>query len=665
MSNHLSGQHSAYLKQHADNPIDWYPWGPEAFEKAEREQKPVFLSIGYAGCHWCHVMARESFENERIARILNRDYVAVKVDREERPDVDAVYLEVCTALSGSAGWPMTILMTPEKKPFWAGTYLPPENRGRQLGLRTLLLAVAEKWKTDRQGLEKAGEEITDFLRRQTEAGETRASEKDLTRAFEQLKGSFDDQYGGFGTAPKFPSPQNLFFLQRYARATGDEDARHMLELSLKKMALGGIYDQIGGGFCRYSTDREWLKPHFEKTLCDNALLALCYTEAYQQGRFPLYRRVACETLDYCLRELRIHPGGFCSGQDADTQGQEGGSYLLTPEQVEKVLGPERARHFCETYDITPEGNFQGKSIPNLLLNDRWHLADEAHRQDREALLRARETDAKPTTDQKILTAWNGMLLMALSRAALVFPDRGSDYYYHASRLSRVLLELCGGYEPEKLQAVYYDEQSLGQHPAQLDDYAFLALGLLEFYQLELDPLHLLAAEQLADYILAHFSDPEGGFFRTADKAEELIKRPKEIFDGASPSGNSAAALLFEKLYLLSGREKWDKAAEKQLDDLAARSQTAPAGLCYAWLALADRCYPGKQLVLVNDSPTRLLRDIQRRSGPELSVLLKTGQDSLLSRFAPFTRDLERRESKPTYYPCEAGACSLPFTQDAE
>ena len=519
------------------------------------------------------------------------------------------------------------------------------------------------WWNDRAGLEKAGEEITGFLQRQADAEEDRASEKNLDRAFEQLKSIFDDQYGGFGTAPKFPSPQNLLFLQRCARATGDEDARHMVELSLKKMALGGIYDQIGGGFCRYSTDREWLRPHFEKTLYDNALLALCYTEAYQQGRFPLYRRVACETLDYCLRELRIHPGGFCSGQDADTAGEEGGSYLLTPELVEQVLGPERARHFCETYDITPEGNFQGKSIPNLLLNDRWHLADEAHGEDRKKLLQARELRAKPAADQKIVTAWNGMLLMALSRAAWVF--NSEEYYSAACRLSRVLLELCGGYEPEKLQAVYYDEKDLERHPAQLDDYAFLALGLLEFYQLELDSLHLLAAEQLADYILAHFSDPGGGFFRTADNAEQLIKRPKEVFDGASPSGNSAAALLFEKLYLLSGREKWDRAAEKQLDYLAGRSRNAPAGLCYAWLALADRIYPTKQLVLVNDGPTRLLRDIQRRSGPDLAVLMKTGEDSLLSRFAPFTQALERRENKPTYYPCEAGACSLPFTQDAE
>ena len=663
MSNHLSGQHSAYLKQHAENPIDWYPWGDEAFEKASREQKPVFLSIGYAGCHWCHVMARESFEDKEIAEILNRHYVAVKVDREERPDVDAVYLEVCSALNGSAGWPMTILMTPEKKPFWAGTYLPRENRGRQPGLRALLLVVAEKWRSDRKELEKAGEEITAYLQREREVDGAAASEKTIQAALGQLKQSFDGEYGGFGAAPKFPAPQNLLFLMRYARATGDEEARHMVELTLKKMALGGIYDQIGGGFCRYSTDREWLKPHFEKTLYDNALLALCYTEAYQQGRFPLYRRIACETLDYCIRELQIEVGGFCSGQDADFRGVEGGSYLLTPEMVEKVLGPERARHFCETYDVTPEGNFQGRSIPNLLLNERWHLADEAHAQDRKQLLRDREQNARPGRDPKLVTAWNGMLLMALSRAALVFSGNDSDYYQHAFRLSRVLLELCGGYEPEKLQSVYYGKQSLGQHPAQLDDYVFLALGLLEFYQLELDSLYLLAAEQLAEYVVEHFSDPAGGFFRTADNSERLIKRPKEIFDGASPSGNSAAALLFEKLYLLSGREKWDRAAGKQLDYLAGCSKAASAGLCYAWLALADRLYPGKQLVLVNEGPTELLREIQRRSGPDLSVLLKEPEDPKLSRFAPFTADLARKENKPTYYPCETGACSLPFTED--
>ena len=321
MSNHLASERSPYLLQHAENPVDWYPWGEAAFEKARREQKPVFLSIGYATCHWCHVMARESFESEAVARILNQSFVSVKVDREERPDVDAVYMEACTALNGSGGWPLTIIMTPEKQPFFAGTYLPRENRGRQLGLIPLLQAVAAKWERDRAGLTKTAGELTAYLNREGGAVSGTLDPSLPGKAYEQLRASFDKEYGGFGTAPKFPTPQNLLFLLRYAALSGEKAARQMAEQTLQQMARGGIYDQFGGGFARYSTDREWLAPHFEKTLYDNALLALCYTEAWQEGHFALYRRVSEETLDYCLRELRSPPGRL---YQRPGRGQRGG-----------------------------------------------------------------------------------------------------------------------------------------------------------------------------------------------------------------------------------------------------------------------------------------------------------------------------------------------------
>ncbi|MBO5556815.1 MAG: thioredoxin domain-containing protein, partial [Oscillospiraceae bacterium] len=417
MGNHLAGERSPYLLDHAENPVDWYPWGEEAFQKAKREDKPVFLSIGYSTCHWCHVMAQESFEDERVAAILNRDFVSVKVDREERPDVDAVYMEVCTALNGSGGWPLTILMAPDQQPFFAGTYLPRESRGRYMGLVPLLQAVAAKWKSDRASLLKTGGELAAYLRREAPAGGDAPDGALLDRAIEQLRASYDKEYGGFGTAPKFPAAHNLLLLLRFGKLAGDKEARAMAEHTLQQMARGGIYDHIGGGFARYSTDREWLAPHFEKTLYDNALLALAYTEAWQEGHFALYRDTAESILDYCLRELHCEQGGFSSGQDADSEGVEGKYYLFTPAEVCSVLGDKAGKPFCECYDITEEGNFQGKSIPNLLLNTRWNLLPEGYDDLREKLRLYRAARCPLRTDTKRLTAWNGLMLMALARAA--------------------------------------------------------------------------------------------------------------------------------------------------------------------------------------------------------------------------------------------------------
>ena len=347
MSNSLINEKSPYLLQHAENPVDWYPWGAAAFEKARREDKPVFLSIGYSTCHWCHVMAHESFEDLQVAEVLNRYFVAVKVDREERPDVDAVYLRVCQALTGGAGWPLTIIMTPEQQPFFAGTYLPKNGVGGRIGLLQLLRAVARKWSGSREELLRAGRDATAALRAMPQTESAPLDEELLKKAAGQLAASYDAEYGGFGSAPKFPSPHNLIFLQRYAYHTGDKAAKEELENTLRQMYKGGIYDHFGGGFARYSTDREWLAPHFEKTLYDNAMLALCYTEAWQNSRMALYRQVAEATLDYCLRELRADSGGFYCGQDADSGGEEGAHYLFTPAEVKKLLGEDDGRHFCE------------------------------------------------------------------------------------------------------------------------------------------------------------------------------------------------------------------------------------------------------------------------------------------------------------------------------
>ena len=376
MSNSLIKEKSPYLRQHAENPVDWLPWGEEAFYRAGHEDKPIFLSIGYSTCHWCHVMARESFEDSQVAALLNRYYIPVKVDREERPDVDSVYMQACQALTGSGGWPLTIIMTADKLPFFAGTYIPKNSRGNQAGLIPLLSAIARRWAEDRESLLKTAGEIGSFLSAQREPSPAEPGEGRLKAAAAQLAAAYDREYGGFGTAPKFPSPHDLLFLLRLAHFTGDKEQRQMVDNSLRQMYRGGIYDHFGGGFSRYSTDREWLAPHFEKTLYDNALLSFLYTEAWQDGHIALYRDVAESTLDYCLRELKAEGGGFFSAQDADSRGVEGAYYLFTPEEVKSVLGEDAGRHFCNCYDITPEGNFHGKSIPNLLLNNRWNFVPE-------------------------------------------------------------------------------------------------------------------------------------------------------------------------------------------------------------------------------------------------------------------------------------------------
>ena len=659
MSNRLAKESSPYLRQHGENPVDWYPWCEEAFQRAKQEDKPVFLSIGYSTCHWCHVMAHESFEDRQVAEILNRNFIPVKVDREERPDVDAVYMQVCTAITGSGGWPLTIIMTPEQKPFFAATYLPKNNTFRQTGLLPLLHAVAERWKNGREELVRTGDDITAFLSRQKVEKSSFPCEKDLKRAAKQLADSYDEEYGGFGSAPKFPSAHNLIFLLRYAALSGDKSARRQVENTLRQMYKGGIYDHFGGGFARYSTDREWLAPHFEKTLYDNALLALAYTEAWQDGHMALYRQVAEDTLDYCLRELQHEKGGFFSGQDADSEGGEGAYYLFTPRQIKSVLGEDDGRHFCECYDITEEGNFQGKSIPNLLLNTRWNLLPEGYGEFREKLREYRRKRMALGLDDKVLTGWNGLMLMALSRAAWAFGDK--RYLAAAQELAAFMEKELG--RGAQLKAVFCRGEA--KLPAQLDDYAFYALGLLELYRADFDPAHILLAKELAEQILDRFADEKGGgFFRTAEDAEALIVRPREIFDGAMPSGNSAAAVLLSALWRLTAEIRWREAREKQLSFICANLKRYPAGCAFGLCALMDEIYSTRELVCAapGEETPDMLKTITARYAPELSVLLKTpARADVLAQAAPFTADYTPKDGKAAFYLCTNGVCQLPLT----
>ena len=661
MSNRLQFESSPYLRQHAENPVDWYPWGEEAFEKARRENKPVFLSVGYSTCHWCHVMAHESFEDERVASILNENYVPVKVDREERPDVDSVYMAACVAANGSGGWPLTAILTPEQEPFFVGTYFPKESRGGRMGLRALLTAIAQRWQQGGEELRHTAREMSAWLRRAPEAEST--PEDGLpAKAASQLMRLHDEEYGGFGTAPKFPTPQHLLFLLQYAALTEDKKARETAEHTLRQMFRGGIYDHIGGGFCRYSTDREWLKPHFEKTLYDNALLALSYTEAWQDGHLPLWRQTAEDTLDYCLRDLRDADGGFFCGQDADSEGAEGAYYLFTPEEVCEVLGAEAGKPFCECYDITPEGNFAGKSIPNLLLNTRWNLLPEGYDSLREKLRLYREGRMALFTDRKILSGWNGLMLMALSRAARVFGDR--RYLLAARELADFLTERMMS-EGRLLHSSF---EGRARFDASLEDYAFCALGLLELYAADFDPAHIEAAAAFAAQLPERFADEKGGYFSTPADGERLLLRPKETGDGALPCGNSAAGLLFSKLFALTGAEQWRELSERQADFLASAAGQYPAALSYGMLPLLLREQGTREIVCVlpEEKLPASLETVLSRYAPELSLLLKSpARAAALERIAPFTASMEPKDGRPTYYVCTGGACGLPVNMEGD
>lgn len=659
MSNSLIKEKSPYLRQHAENPVDWLPWGEEAFYRAGHEDKPIFLSIGYSTCHWCHVMAHESFEDKQVAALLNRYYIPVKVDREERPDVDSVYMKVCQALTGSGGWPLTIIMTPEKLPFFAGTYIPKKSRGGQAGLIPLLGAIAAKWDRDRDSLLNTAGEISSFLAREQSYSPAEPGEDKLKAAAGQLAASYDKEYGGFGAAPKFPSPHDLLFLLRLSHFTGDKEQRRMVDNSLRQMYRGGIFDHFGGGFSRYSTDREWLAPHFEKTLYDNALLSFLYTEAWQDGHIALYRDVAESTLDYCLRELKAEGGGFFSAQDADSEGVEGAYYLFTPTEVKSVLGEDAGRHFCNCYDITEEGNFHGKSIPNLLLNNRWSFVPEGYDEYREKLRIYREERLPLFTDDKILSGWNGLMLMALSRAAWAFNDR--RYLMEAQELAAFMAEKL--YEGGRLKARLCGGEL--RFEAQLDDYAFYALGLLELYRADFKAGHIASAQALAGQLLEDFADEKGGFFRTSRGAEKLFIRPKEVYDGALPSGNSAAALLFEELFRLTGKELWREAAEKQLGYICSACARVPAGCAFGYLAMLRYVYGGRELVcaLPSGELAESFKAVLGRYAPELTVLVKDPENGdLLSQLAPFTADMQPQKGKAACYICQNGACSLPVTE---
>jgi uncharacterized protein len=589
MPNHLAGELSPYLLQHAGNPVDWRPWDAESLALARRTQKPIFLSIGYASCHWCHVMAHESFEHAEIARLLNEHFVSIKVDREERPDLDMIYMEAVQMMTGHGGWPMSVFLTPEGEPFYGGTYWPAEARGGMPGFDQVLRALADAWAQRREELMEQARQITQLLResdrRVRETAQAEAANKDgagehapYEEAEAALRQSFDPRHGGFGAAPKFPQPLALRWLLRRWRETGDDELLRMATATLDQMAAGGLFDQLGGGFHRYSVDAAWLVPHFEKMLYDNAMLAGCYLEAWQATGRESYATVVRQTLDYLLRDLSDPAGGFYSSEDADSEGEEGKFYLWTPGEVAAVLGDEAGALFCRVYDVTEAGIFEGRNILNLahplaieakmLGRDASELAAEMDAA-RRKLLAAREGRVRPGRDDKVLVAWNSLAIEALARAGATLKE---PRYTTAANAAADFL-LASLYGDGRL--LHYWRAGQAKYDAYLDDYAGLGNALLALYETGGAWDRLDQAVALADRLLASFADQEhGGFFYTADDHERLIVRRKDAIDNPLPSGNGLAATLLTRLATISGRA----------DYAAAASTTLRA--CLPWMRLA-------------------------------------------------------------------------------
>ena len=659
MPNRLKQEKSPYLMQHGENPVDWYPWSEEAFRQAAREDKPIFLSIGYSTCHWCHVMAHESFEDQEVASLLNREFVSIKVDREERPDIDAVYMSVCQAMTGSGGWPLTIFMTPEQKPFFAGTYFPKNGGYGRFGLMDLLDRVAYLWKNNREELLRAGNQITAAIN-QGQTGTGKKPDRQLVeRAYGQLARRFDHKWGGFGAAPKFPTPHNLLFLMRYGEVTQESNARKMVEITLKDMAKGGIFDHIGGGFSRYSTDEMWLVPHFEKMLYDNALLLIAYVKAYQHTKKECFADTAHRTTRYILRELTDEEGGCYCGQDADSDGVEGKYYVFTPKEVKTVLGEENGDEFCRLYDITQSGNFEGKSIPDRIYSseDGWDMDDPRLNK----LYEYRLNRTKLHKDDKILLSWNAWAMLALAKAGQVLEEPS---YLDAAVRIHVFIERKMVDGNDRLYLRYRDGDAA--YVGQLEDYAVYALALLELYRTTFDVKYLQAAIHRAKQMVELFEDKnKGGYFMTAFDGEQLIARPKETYDGAIPSGNSVAAMVLQTLASLSGEQEWQAAAGRQLSFLAGEIGEYPSASCFGVLAMMNALYPHRELVCAarDGMPDELKNYLKSRPADDLYVLLKTKDSAdVLSKCAPFTKDYPIPEQGTMYYLCENGACKAPVPE---
>jgi uncharacterized protein len=682
-TNRLIHEKSPYLLQHAHNPVDWRPWGAEAFEKARSETKPIFLSIGYSTCHWCHVMERESFENEAIAGILNRHFVPIKVDREERPDVDRIYMAFVQATTGGGGWPMSVWLTPDLKPFYGGTYFPPEPRYGNPGFGTVLDRVAEAWQLDRDRIEESSRDAVAQLTRQSVVAASapgsvlRLDRGSLDSGFYAFRRSFDKRHGGFGDAPKFPRPVTLNFLLRYHALTGTQEALDMVLATLREMAKGGMYDQLGGGFHRYSVDARWFVPHFEKMLYDQAQLAVSYLEAFQITRDVSYAQTARGILDYVLRDMRDADGAFYSAEDADsvidpanpTEKGEGAFYVWTQAEIEAIAGQPAAEWFCRHFGVEPRGNvesdphqeFTGKNIlyqahPEEDAARQSAIAEAAHK-----LLAARGLRIRPHLDDKVLTAWNGLMISAFAKAGAILDE--PRYAEAARRAADCIVGRM--YDPATGILLRRYRQSDAAIPGFLDDYAFFIQALLDLYETGFAWRDFELAIRLSEKQAELFEDPEhGAFFSTAAGDPSLVMRMKEDYDGAEPSGNSIAALNLLRLARMTDRRDFLAAAERALAAFGPRIMAAPVGVPQMLAAYAFSLAKSRQIILVGEraSPEMrgMLAAVHARFRPGSVVLLVDAESrAALTRYIPAVADMAAPEGRATAYVCENYACQLP------
>lgn len=681
MPNRLIDETSPYLLQHAHNPVDWYPWGAGALARSKAEDKPILLSIGYSACHWCHVMERESFEDAAIAALMNDNFVNIKVDREERPDLDAVYMEAVQLLTGSGGWPMTVFLTPEGKPFYGGTYFPPSDRMNMPGFPRVLQAVSEAYRTNRGEIERVTQQLTEQMGRagQLPQSANPLSAEVLHEAYSRLAANFDYQNGGFGAAPKFPQPMTPEFLLRYYHHGYNPRALEMVELTLKKMACGGVYDQLGGGFHRYSTDGFWLVPHFEKMLYDNALLARLYLHAFQITGDDLYRRITEETLDYVRREMTDGKGGFYSAQDADSEGEEGKFFVWRPHQIQSVLGEADGDIFNRYYGVTAAGNFEGANILNVPVEPEAVAAelgitlerlDSVIARSKIRLLEEREKRIHPLRDDKVLASWNGLMLRSFAEAAAVLgrPD------YLAAAVANATFLVEGMIRDGRLLRTWREGRA--KLPGFLEDYACVADGLLALYEATFDVRWLNHAVTLSDTMVELFWDEDiGGFYDTGLEHESLVTRPRDVFDNAQPCGGSVASEVLLRLAVFTGNDEYHLKGARPLRSLSRLMTQAPGGAAY-WLGVLDFYVSiPKEIAVIgpreNPATGALLDAVFGRylpnkvvAGLDTPPVAASPGDATAARGLPLLEGREMVEGKPTAYVCQHYVCQLPVTDAA-
>ena len=670
MPNRLIDETSPYLLQHANNPVEWYPWGDEALERARAEDKPILLSVGYSACHWCHVMERESFENHEIAAQMNDSFVSVKVDREERPDIDSIYMTAVQAMTGHGGWPMTVFLTPDCKPFYGGTYFPPEDRGGMPSFPRVLEAISDAYRNNRSDIMQNTEHLLERMRQMAAVGQQGfepLTDEVMRLAMRKAATDFDDRHGGFGLQPKFPQPMTYEFLLRHYLRTEDADALHMVELTLQRMAMAGIYDQIGGGFHRYSTDNFWLVPHFEKMLYDNALLVRLYLHAYQITGNPLYRRIVEETLEYIRREMTSQEGGFYSAQDADSEGVEGKFFIWLPQEIEDALGEEDGEIICRYYGVTPHGNFEGRNILRVAMDAANLARDEGLdaaefgallTQSRDKLLEVRNRRIAPGLDDKILTSWNGLTLAAFAEAAAVLGR--DDYAEIATRSAEFLLTnlLHNG----RLLRTYKD--GTAKLNGYLEDYAFLIDGLLALHEVNFSRDTLDAAIALGNDMIELFWDTASGqFFDTGHDHEQLVVRPKDLTDNAIPCGSSMAVSALLRLAVITGDGDMERRASEALRSVRQLMMTFPTA-AGTWLGALDFYLSRpKEVAIIGDrddaTTGSLLAEVYRHYVPNRVLLGASEGDD--GTGLPLLAERRKMDGKATAYLCENYVCQLPVT----